>query len=169
MNNDPYPMAMPPLSPGVNVLDEKLLEAVTRASRESPRKRMIQSIHYTPEDVLQRMLNCLQPGTYIRPHRHAPDRAESIIVLRGSILYLTFSESGAVLDRVRLGTEYGRPGIDSAGGIFHSFIAMEPDTVLFEVKPGPYDPAADKEFAVWAPEECSVDAEAYLESLLLLQ
>ena len=41
-------------------------------------------------------------------------------------------------------------GIDFEGGTWHSFHALEKDTVLFEVKPGPYNPDADKEFAPWA-------------------
>ena len=37
-----------------------------------------------------------------------------------------------------------------------------PDTVIFEVKPGPYDAATDKEFAPWAPPEGDPRAHAYL-------
>lgn len=34
--------------------------------------------------------------------------------------------------------------------------------MIFEVKPGPYDPASDKDFATWAPPEYSPPAPAYL-------
>ena len=42
---------------------------------------------------------------------------------------------------------------------------LEPDTVVFEVKPGPYQPTSDKDFAPWAPAEGGPDAPAYLADL----
>ena len=33
---------------------------------------------------------------------------------------------------------------------------------IFEVKPGPYRPATDKDFAPWAPPEYSLEAPAFL-------
>ena len=87
------------------------------------------------------------------------------MVLSGSILFVTFNESGAVQDRICIGSEYGRPGIDIAGGIWHCFLALEPDTMLFEVKPGPYDPECDKEFASWSPDEYTDESETFLGEL----
>jgi cupin fold WbuC family metalloprotein len=161
-----YPMAIPAPDAGLNEINGELLASINAASRASPRKRIIMPFHHTAGDPLQRMLNSLQPGTYIRPHRHAAARAESLIVLSGSILYIDFTEEGRIRNRIKLSAGSDRLGIDTAGGLFHSFIALEPDTVLFEVKPGPYDPSTDKEFARWAPAEYTPEAEAYLQSLL---
>ena len=36
---------------------------------------------------------------------------------------------------------------------WHSVAALSADTVLFELKPGPYSPIDDKDFAEWAPAE----------------
>lgn len=115
------------------------------------------------------MLNALQPGTYVRPHRHSsPPKAESWIVLQGSVLFLRFTEDGAVRDAlvIAAGTEHF--GVDLAAGQYHSLIALEADSVLFEVKPGPYTPSSDKEFAPWSPAEGSAEAVLYLEELLRL-
>jgi hypothetical protein len=49
--------------------------------------------------------------------------------------------------------------------VWHTFIALEPGTVLFEVKPGPFDDRTDKEFAPWAPTENAQEAPEYLEWL----
>ena len=73
MSCNNYPVALPPLAGGLNIFNNDLFSGANRASRESPRKRIIQPIHSGPSDLLQRMLNSLQPGTYIRPHRHAPE------------------------------------------------------------------------------------------------
>lgn len=42
--------------------------------------------------------------------------------------------------------------VDILPGCWHTLIATKP-SITFEVKPGPYDPATDKEFAAWAPSE----------------
>jgi dTDP-4-dehydrorhamnose 3,5-epimerase-like enzyme len=43
--------------------------------------------------------------------------------------------------------------IDIEPNLWHGFVALEPDTVILEVKRGPYDGAGDKVFAPWAPGE----------------
>ena len=169
MSDQPdYPMALPPPETTRTAIDEAMLSAGKTASRESPRGRIIQPLHKTEGDVLQRMLNTLQPGSYIRPHRHAPDRGESLIVLSGTLLYITFTDDGGIDKTLTLVAGSENVGIDTDGGIWHCFMALEPDTVLFEVKPGPYNAGTDKEFAPWAPEAYSegAAAENYLESLV---
>ena len=48
-----------------------------------------------------------------------------------------------------------------------STIAMLSEHVVcFEVKPGPYSAANDKDFAPWAPREGDPEAGAYLEGLV---
>lgn len=165
-NHVDYPMAKPPPAPPINVIDDVLLADIVEASRESPRKRIILPLHKHASDSLQRMLNALQPGSYIRPHRHAADRGESLIVLSGNLLYLVFNEQGAVEQARCLKAGSPQFGVDIEGGIWHCFMALEPDTVLFEVKPGPYDAETDKEFAPWTPEEYSPDAAEYLNALI---
>jgi hypothetical protein len=44
-------------------------------------------------------------------------------------------------------------------------IAHAPDTVIFEIKKGPYNPETDKEFASWSPEEDSADVKKFLARL----
>jgi hypothetical protein len=45
-------------------------------------------------------------------------------------------------------------------------VALTPHAVCYEVKPGPWNPASDKEFAVWAPDEGRPEAAAYLAGLI---
>ncbi|QBG48093.1 cupin fold metalloprotein, WbuC family [Verrucomicrobia bacterium S94] len=149
----------------VTGINQELIRKVVDGARISPRKRMILPLHKSGEALLQRMLNAVQPGTYIRPHRHARDRAESIIVLQGAIRCLVFSNEGEILQAQEVRAGSSMPGIDFEGGVWHSFLALEPDTVLFEVKSGPYNPESDKEFAHWAPGEFSAEAETYLQKL----
>lgn len=127
---------------------------------------MIQPFHRSESDSLHRMLNAVQPDSYVRPHRHVdPPKDEAWILLRGAAAFFTFDDAGAVtaIERLRAGAE--RFGVDLAAGVWHGFVALEPDTVFYEVKPGPYVRTTDKSFAPWAPPEGHPDAAAYVAKL----
>ncbi|TVQ65578.1 MAG: cupin fold metalloprotein, WbuC family [Balneolaceae bacterium] len=145
-------------------LTGQLLEKGILGSLNSPRKRMILPLHRKQDAEVQRMINFLQPGTYIRPHRHPlPHATESLVMIRGSILFITFDDSGSQLEVNPL-SALPFPGVlDIEPGVWHTFLVREPDTILFECKKGPYDAAADKEFAEWSPQEGSREAELWLE------
>ena len=162
-----FPTALDPPKGRVVLLNENLLTEAMAASRRSPRKRIILPFHQDHQELLHRMMNVMQPGTYIRPHRHlAPPKAESIVVLRGGMWLALFTDEGEVDGAWHLKPGYGEFGVDIAPGVFHTFIVTEPDTVLFEVKPGPYQQSSDKDFASWAPAEGEADARCYQETLL---
>jgi cupin fold WbuC family metalloprotein len=164
-----FPLALPAPGTPVTLIGHALMQETIALSRQSPRRRIICPFHQSAGDSLHRMLNAIQPHSYIRPHRHLnPPKAESIVVLRGSIGYLTFNDLGAVEQMHVLGANRPSFGVDTQPGIFHTFLSLEEDTVLFEVKPGPYEKASDKDFAPWAPREGSDEAKAYLDQLYRL-
>ncbi len=151
------------------IIGVDLMQQAIEASRSSPRKRVILPLHKTPDAPLQRMLNAIQPDSYIQPHRHLyPPKQESIIVLQGSLLYLVFGAHGDVQEILTLAAGTPEFGFDSEAGIYHTFLALRADTVVFEVKPGPYEPTTDKDFASWAPGEDSAEVQNYLASLYRL-
>jgi hypothetical protein len=57
-------------------------------------------------------------------------------------------------------------GIDLAPGVWHTLSPVSAYAVCYEVKPGPYSAANDKDFAPWAPREGDPGAAAYLETLM---
>jgi cupin fold WbuC family metalloprotein len=146
-------------------IGDALIARVIAASRESPRRRMVLPLHKTPGAVLQRMLNALQPGSYVRPHKHAPPRSESLIRLRGVLRFVAFDDAGEVRRAVDLGPD-ADPGVDIEGDVYHTMFALSDDAVVFEVKTGPYDAPTDKTWASWAPPEESPEADAYLRDLI---
>jgi cupin fold WbuC family metalloprotein len=164
---DDYPRALPPPTSDTTIIDEGAVDEVIRHSRTSPRKRVIKPFHKRPEDPLHRMLNAVQPGTYVRPHRHLdPPKSEAWILLRGKVLFFTFHDDGRVKTSVELAAGTERFGVDLAPGIYHTILTLAPDTVLFEVKNGPYTPETDKALAPWAPAEGDDGVAAYVESLV---
>jgi hypothetical protein len=52
--------------------------------------------------------------------------------------------------------------IEISGGEWHSFFFCSPGAVILEVKPGPYEPDLDKEFATWAPREGDSSSVSFL-------
>ena len=147
-------------------LTEDLIEQGLEESRKSDRKRMILPIHRKQEAEVQRLINFLQPGTYIRPHLHPmPHASESIVLLQGAIRFFTFDESGEVLTDSKVSSTIIPDVIDIEPGTWHSFLVLEPDTIIFECKKGPYDASTDKEFADWAPEEDDPETEKFMNKL----
>lgn len=161
-----FPLAMPAPTGPVSVLTQAKMAEAIALSRQSPRGRIIRPFHPSAGATLHRMLNAMQPHSYIPPHRHAnPPKDESVIVLKGTLGCLIFSDVGAVEQAHVLGANRPAFGIDIHAGIFHTFVALEADTVMFEVKQGPYEKTSDKDFASWAPRESAPEAKAYLEQL----
>ena len=159
--------ALDPPSGELALLSSELVEAALAQSRISARRRVILPLHKDASDTLHRMLNAVQPRSYIRPHRHlGPPKAESFVVLRGALAFFTFEEDGAVRDCAHVEAGGSPFGVDLSPGRYHGFVALAPDTLIFEAKPGPYVAATDKDFAPWAPEEGSPHADAYLDGLL---
>jgi len=162
-------MAMQPAKDDVTLIQNSMVDEAIKLSRISPRKRIILPFHKSSEDTLHRMLNVVQPGSYIRPHSHLETgKSESIIVIRGGICYITFDPSGNIKSHQNIfaGTEIF--GVDSEPHVIHTFFALKEDTVVFEVKPGPYIKELDKGFEPWSPEENTVEAQEFLGKLLKL-
>lgn len=159
MLTHPFVLAFPnPTGPLFELTDD-LLATGFAASKASVRKRIIYPIHRTQPAPVQRMLNFLQPGTYVKPHVHRGEgSSESVVVLTGSIRYLVFDGLGH-LGRTIIATA-GSPSavLDMEPDVWHSFIVLEPDTLIFECKKGPYSPVGDKDFAAWAPDEGTPEA-----------
>lgn len=146
-------------------LTPELLEQGLAESRKSPRGRMLFPIHRHQDDLVQRMLNFLQPGTYIQPHQHPRDWAtETILVLQGCLGFVIYSEEGDFVSSHRLGA--GQM-IDIEARVWHGVLALDPDTVILEIKRGPYD-NTDKVFAEWAPAEGVEGSEEFYREMLAL-
>ena len=149
-------------------IDQGLIERKALDAKQSARRREIHRFHQDDAEPLHRMLNALQPGSYVRPHRHPdPPKAESLILLQGTLAHVVFSDEGLVKSEGSILLDAGRGvyGCDIRPGIWHTIFALAPDTVVFEVKPGPYSPATDKDFAAWAPPEGSPETTTFLAEL----
>lgn len=155
------------------LIPAELFETVAGLAAASPRRRMNYNFHEAATDNPHRFLNVLLRGTYVRPHRHcAPPKSETFLVLEGVADVILFDDTGAITARHSLGadTPQGRLwGVDIPPGVWHTILPRTERVVCFEVKPGPWEPATDKDFAAWAPAEGSPDAADYCRTLLTLR
>ena len=148
----------------IQLIDRTLFEDVAQRAEGTARRRLNHNFHSGPADNPHRFLNVLLRGTYIRPHRHIdPPKTETFVVLEGLAEVFIFNEDGSIASRHRLGEE--TLGIDLGPGIWHTIVALTDRVICFEVKPGPWEEASDKEFAPWAPAEGEAGVAAYLASL----
>jgi len=148
------------------IIDQAILDLVTTQARASPRKRKNLNFHANEADASHRLLNAIEPGSYVLPHRHLDAaKDESILILRGRLGAVLFDEAGRVVERGVL--QPGGPNVmlNVPHGTFHTVLALESGTVFFEAKAGPYLPLSAAERAPWAPQEGEPGAAAYLEGL----
>lgn len=149
-------------------IDRSLLDELSTRAQDSPRRRMNLNLHDSAEDPCQRLLNAIEPGSYVRPHRHlALPKVELFIAVRGSMAILLFADDGSVSRIELLAPASPVCAVEIPSGVWHTVVALEPGAVCFEIKPGPYRPIPEDDWAPWAPADGEA-AEAYLRGLEML-
>ena len=123
----------------MNVIDKNLLDELSAQAKSSPRLRMNFNFHQSLEDKCHRMLNAVEPGTDIPIHRH-PDKDESFVILRGKVRVTTHNDDGSIIEDVVLSQESGNYGVDIPKNVWHKLESLEPGSVIFECKQGPFVP-----------------------------
>ena len=147
-------------------IDRALLDQVSAQAKAAPRLRKNFNIHASETEPCNRLLNALEPGTYIQPHRHAdPLKDEAMTMVRGKMGLVTFDENGKVAETILVQAGGEVMAVSIPHGVFHSLVALESGTVFFEAKAGPYQALLPAEKSTWAPAEGSPDAVAYLAGL----
>jgi cupin fold WbuC family metalloprotein len=153
----------------ITIIDISLLEQTAQAALNSPRLRKNHNFHSNNEDACHRLLNALQPGTYVQPHCHFDSsKEETIVVLAGRFGVIIFDEYGNVKQHFEISATGPQRGVNIPCGVFHSMLALESNSVFFEAKAGPYMPLIELEKATWAPTEGELGVAAYLATLYAL-
>ncbi len=151
------------------ILNSKFFTDLTTQARSNSRLRQHVNLHNSYDDPSQRLLSALEPDTYIRPHCHLSEpKPECFIGLHGKMALFIFDDNGNVEHVFPFGPNEENAGADLPPGVWHTVISLEQGSILFETKPGPFDPQAPKDPAPWAPEEGSIEAIVYLEHLRVL-
>ena len=148
------------------IIDQALLDSVSLEASRSPRQRKNRNFHADDAAPAHRLLNAIEPGSYLMPHRHLDaNKDETMIVLRGRLGVVFFDELSQVQQTAVLAPMGPICGVDIPHGVYHTVLALDPGTVMLEAKGGPYLPLAEAERAPWAPAEGAPEVAAYARSL----
>lgn len=121
------------------IIDKHLLDTVSSKAKQSERLRMNFNLHQSLDAKAQRLLNALEPGTVLPVHRH-PHTAETYILLRGKMKVMFYDEHKQITKEFHLDPFSENYGVHIPKGQWHTLEVMASDTVIFEVKDGPYTP-----------------------------
>jgi cupin fold WbuC family metalloprotein len=126
---------------------EEIAELKRRAAGNRRRRCRI-CAHSTPNAPLHEMLIVHERDAWVPPHKHLY-KDESIHVVEGSAVLVTFAEEGRVIKSVRLSKDkkfYCRVPADT----YHTLLIESDWFVFHETTTGPFDRTATV-FASWAP------------------
>lgn len=138
-------------------LDYELFDEVMPQAETSPRRRMHYDLRteafeplaldgsHTWHDTSMKMLNVLMKDTVIPIHRHS-ETNEVVIVMRGRGCEVEYDGEGRELQRVELAAGSECSGVVVSRGAWHTFIAHEDGTTIFEAKDRAYDSVGTEEF-----------------------
>lgn len=150
----------------VTLVDRALLGTLSAEARSAPRLRRNRNLHGDLAEPCHRLLNAIEPGSYIVPHRHCePARDESILAVAGRLGLIVFDDAGAILAKHVIEPGGEAIGVDLPAGTWHTLVALAPGTVMFEAKAGPYAPPSAEDTAPWAPREGDQEAREYVARL----
>jgi cupin fold WbuC family metalloprotein len=136
----------------MKLIDKKLLDETMEKAMKSPRLRMNYNFHDTLDDPINRLINAMEPETYLRPHRHKnPDKTEIFLILRGKVALFLFDDQGTITDYHLLDPKDGMYGGEIAADVWHTLLVLESGSVVYEVKQGPFAPLSPDNMAPWSP------------------
>lgn len=117
------------------IITSELLDKLTKKAKASPRLRANMDLRNSPEDLSQRMLNALEPGTVMPIHRHK-DTSETCVCIRGYFEEYFYDENGVLTDTIDMVP--GGMVLNIEVGQWHSLRCLESGTILLEAKDGAY-------------------------------
>lgn len=124
------------------IINNVVLDDLTRKAKESQRLRCNLDMRNSAEDQSQRMLNALEPGTVMPIHRHKGS-SETCICIRGHFEEYFYDENGNLTDTIDMVP--GGVVLNIERGQWHSLKCLESGTILFEAKDGPYAPLLEED------------------------
>lgn len=126
------------------VVDRRILDKLSDLAKNNPRLRQAMDLRNSPEDLSQRMLNALEPGTVMPIHRHHGS-SETVVVLRGRIKWVFYDNDGNEAENIVLDANGEVRMLNVECDRWHSLVCLESGSVLYESKDGPYHPLEEDE------------------------
>lgn len=123
-------------------ITQETLSSLTAQAQASERLRMSLDLRTSPDDQSQRMLNAVEPGTPLPIHRHCTS-TETVVIVRGRLIERFYNDAGELTDEILMEVGGECPVLQIPVGQWHGIEVLEPGTVIFEAKDGPYRPVSE--------------------------
>lgn len=124
------------------VITKEILDELSAKAKVSERQRANFDLRSSTEDLSQRMLNALEPGTMMPIHRHM-ETSETCVCIRGHFEEYFYDENGNLTETIDMAP--GGIVLNIEKGQWHSLRCLESGTILLEAKDGKYAPLAPDE------------------------
>lgn len=125
----------------MKIIGTKIISDLHTQAEESPRLRMNYNIHESLEEDVHKLLNSLQPGTVMPIHRHLhPAKKETFVLLQGALEVRRYNDDKTIAEKYVMSQESGNIICEIMPEEWHSFEVLESDTLILEIKKGPYLP-----------------------------
>jgi cupin fold WbuC family metalloprotein len=145
------------------LITAETLDGISLQARQAPRLRKNFNFHHRDDDICHRLLNAMEPASYIQPHRHLDlNKDETLIVIRGKMGLVLFGNDGTVEGKALLKPSDPVQLVNLPHGKYHTLVSFEEGSVFFEAKAGPFLPLLPEERALWAPAETEEASAHYL-------
>ena len=125
-------------------ITQAILDDLTAQAKASPRLRMNMDLRNSAEDMSQRMLNAIEPGSPLPIHRHRHS-SETVVCLRGRLQEVFYSDAGAVSEVIELAPCSDCVALNIPIGQWHTVRILESGTVILECKDGAYEPLGEED------------------------
>lgn len=127
------------------VINQSLLNQLTKQAKASPRLRMNYDLRNSEDDGSQRMLNAIEPDSPERIHRHQ-HTSETVVCIRGRVVEEFYDELERICTESVVLTPSGpNVAVNIPAGQWHSIRAVESGTVLMESKNGKWEPLGEED------------------------
>ena len=124
-------------------ITQAILDKLTEQAKASPRLRMNLDLRNSAEDLSQRMLNAIEPGSPLPIHRHQKS-SKTVVCLRGRLVEEFYDELERTCNEsIELSPNGPTVDVNIPAGQWHTARALESGTVIMEVKDGPYEQIQD--------------------------
>lgn len=125
----------------MKIINQEIIADLHQRAKESERLRMNYNIHESLDEDVHKLLNSLQPGTVMPIHRHLhPAKKETFVLLQGALEVRKYHDDKTIAESYLMSPESGNMICEIMPDEWHSFEVLEPDTLILEIKKGPYVP-----------------------------
>lgn len=123
----------------VDKITQGLLDSLTEQAKKSERLRMNLDLRNSADDMSQRMLNAIEPGSVLPIHRHQKS-SETIICIRGRLVEEFYDElERTCTEAIEISPNGPVVALNIPAGQWHTVRALESGTVIIEMKNGAYE------------------------------